>query len=245
MTIALKVCVVAAALTTGFHLANCAPMTRTGVAESSADAPSASGGNDTLARPPDQTFVFTCGDRDETFAFTVRTGPEKVSLWLPGRFGRPYLVLKQTRAASGSRYAGDDIVVWTKGDNALLDVNGEQWSNCALDRRRSIWEHAKLEGVDFRAVGNEPGWHLEIRRAASLAFVYDYGQQRVTTPAPEPEIDIGARRTVYRASTTANELAVTLEGKPCADTMSDETYETTVTVVLDGQTYRECGRSLH
>ncbi len=39
----------------------------------------------------------------------------------------------------------------------------EPYLDCTYDRRASIWEHAKLSGVDFRAVGNEPGWVLEVR----------------------------------------------------------------------------------
>ena len=58
----------------------------------------------------------------------------------------------------------------------MLEVDGETIRGCTEDRYESIWEDAKLSGVDFRAVGNEPGWVLEIRDSESIRFEYDYGQ---------------------------------------------------------------------
>lgn len=63
------------------------------------------------------------------------------------------------------------------------------------------WEEAKRRGVDFRAVGDEPGWWLEIERGERIEFVTDYGATRVYTPGPEPRIDPQARGTPYHART--------------------------------------------
>jgi membrane-bound inhibitor of C-type lysozyme len=51
---------------------------------------------------------------------------------LPARFGRSDLVLGQVRAASGAKYEGDGVVVWTKGDEALLEVDGATYPGCRL-----------------------------------------------------------------------------------------------------------------
>jgi uncharacterized lipoprotein YbaY/uncharacterized membrane protein len=103
-------------------------------------------------------------------------------------------------------------------------------------------EHARQSRVDFRAVGQEPGWHLEIREGERIRFVYAYGEQEAVTPAPEPTRS--GDRTVYRAETEAHDLTVTIVDEPCVDTMSGEAFEASVTVELDGETYRGCGRSL-
>ncbi|MDA0335458.1 MAG: MliC family protein [bacterium] len=198
-----------------------------------------------LPQPVGQTFVYECAVGDSSFIFSMKTGPGEIALWLPWRFQRPHLVLGQVRAASGARYEGGGVTVWTKGEEALVEVEGETFRGCRHNRRLSIWEHAKLSGVDFRAVGNEPGWNLEIRRQDRLTFVYDYGDQRLVTPCPDPATDAAARRSIYHAATEAHELTVTLEYGPCVDTMSDEIFETKVTVDLDGTTFRGCGRALH
>ena len=54
-----------------------------------------------------------------------------------------------------------------------------------------------------------------------------------------------ASRTVYTARHDGHTLEVVLTRGPCNDTMVDETYETAVRVVLDGQAYEGCGRALH
>lgn len=196
-------------------------------------------------RQSGQTYVFDCADGDTSFSFTIKNGPGEIALWLPRRFARPYMVLGQVRAASGSKFVDDGVMVWTKGDDAMLEIDDTTWSGCRHDRRRSIWEHAKLSGVDFRAVGNEPGWHLELRRGQHISFVYDYGQQVVRTPWAAPTVDTAAGQTIYHVETGAHRLKLTLEAGPCADTMSDETFETRVTVDLDGTLYAGCGRALH
>lgn len=80
-----------------------------------------------------QTYVYECADGE--FDFTTRTGPGELALWLPARFGRPYLVLSQVRAASGAKYREGDVVVWTKGAEALLEVGDEVYTGCKEDRR--------------------------------------------------------------------------------------------------------------
>ncbi len=42
-----------------------------------------------------------------------------------------------------------------------------------------------------------------------------------------------------------HELVSVLAVRRCQDTMSGESFETTVTVVLDGKELRRCGRALH
>jgi hypothetical protein len=42
-----------------------------------------------------------------------------------------------------------------------------------------------------------------------------------------------------------HQAVIRIEGRACGDTMSDETFESTVTVTLDGKKYRGCGRALH
>lgn len=81
-----------------------------------------------------ETFVFACNTQGDGFRFKTRSGPGETALWLPDRLGGRYLVLGQTRAASGARYEGDGVVFWNKGDSALLQVDGQIYADCALDR---------------------------------------------------------------------------------------------------------------
>ena len=202
-----------------------------------------------LPQETGQTQVFVC-DADDV-QFTTRTGPGELAVWLPPRFGRPYLVLGQVRAASGAKYQDGPVTVWTKGaDDALLEVDGETFTDCVNDPQRAVWEDAKLSGWDFRAVGQEPGWELRMRRDLETAvgqrarFVYGYGQQEATLVPTDQQTE--GRQTVFSgASTDGRPFTLTLDGRPCTDTMSGEAYETTVAVTFDGETFRGCGQALH
>ena len=83
-------------------------------------------------QPTGRTLVYSCDG--DAFAFRIRTGPGEIALWLPARFGSRYLVLGQVRAASGARYQDGDVTVWTNGDEALLEVDGETFDGCRLQR---------------------------------------------------------------------------------------------------------------
>jgi uncharacterized membrane protein len=173
--------------------------------------------------------------------FVARIQGDTAWLFLPGNT----VAATHVPAASGAKYTDGEATYWSHGDEASIEAPGFEAGECRNNRRAAIWEHAKLNGVDFRAVGNEPGWHLEIRRGRSIVFVTDYGQARYEFPAPELDEDRDRARAVYRTGDGDHELVVQLEGRRCLDTMADDEYETTVTVTLDGHEVRGCGRPLH
>ena len=106
-----------------------------------------------------------------------------------------------------------------------------------------VWEAARDRGVIFRAVGQEPGWVLEIDHSR-ITLVSNYGADEVVTPVPEPVVDAAALTTTWHALTDANDLHVESREQPCADTMSEERFSMTVTVTLNGTTHHGCGRML-
>ena len=200
---------------------------------------------DRPARPAEGalTAVYRCpGDSAEAIAFVARfEGGETAWVFLPGET----VALQRAVAASGARYTDGQTTLWTKGEEALLEWRGARHTGCRNDRRAAVWEHAKLNGVDFRAVGQEPGWHLEIRRADSLVLVSDYGTVRHSFPWTEPVGAAQARRTTYATQAGEDALRVVLTPGPCTDTMSGEEFETEVNVWLNGRQLRGCGRALH
>ena len=82
-----------------------------------------------------RTLVYDCSG----FEFVTRVGPGEMALWLPGR----YLVLSQVRSASGSKYQEGDIVFWSKGDNAMLQLGDVEYPQCRLQPERAPWADAR------------------------------------------------------------------------------------------------------
>lgn len=191
------------------------------------------------------TSVFNCSGNDRSLAFTVRTMGEKLALWLPLELGRPYLVLEQAPAASGARYEAENVMVWLHDNEATLDIDGETFKSCVRDSYASVWEHAKLGGVDFRATGNEPGWVLEIRHRTSLLLNYDYGESVIETQMTGPVDDVAARQSTFTATADGQTVTIRISAERCTDTMSGFEFESTVVVNIGERELRGCGRALH
>jgi membrane-bound inhibitor of C-type lysozyme len=191
---------------------------------------------DTASPPPPRTLVYQCADG---LRFVARTEGETASVFLPDRT----IHLRHVPAASGAKYSDGQVTLWGKGEEAVLELGDESRRACRNDRRQAVWEDAKLRGVDFRATGNEPGWYLELVEGGRSVLVTHYGEGRYEFIAPPPLIDQTAGVTTYRVSTPA--LLLVIRRQVCRDTMSDDSYETAVTVTVDGRKYRGCGRALH
>jgi membrane-bound inhibitor of C-type lysozyme/uncharacterized membrane protein len=184
--------------------------------------------------PVATTMVYDCAG----YQFVTRQGPGEVALWLPDR----YLVLSQVPAASGTKYQEGDVEFWSKGDEAMLDVAGQPFRGCQSMPHLVPWEDARRRGVDFRAVGNEPGWYLEFQQGRQLLLVADYGKTRVMAADPVEHVQ-GATR-VYLADAPAGPLRVEVVDEPCHDTMSGEAFAAQVTVSYDQHSWYGCGRPL-
>jgi uncharacterized membrane protein len=205
---------------------------------------SACAGEDALRTPstqPDQagpapsaTLVYACND----YEFVARVGTGTMTLWLEDGD----IVLPQVRSASGTLYEEGDITFWSKGNEAMLTVAGQSYQNCHLAPERVPWEDARRRGVDFRAIGNEPPWYVEIQSGRQMLFVVDYGMRRILVPDTGAR-NVGATR-VFQGASGGHNLRLEIVDEPCADSMSGETFPARVTATLDGTTYQGCGQDL-
>jgi putative lipoprotein len=184
-----------------------------------------------------RTFVFACPDGPE---IVVRVDGERAAVFAPGM---TYL-LPHVPAASGARYSDGTATFWSKGEEAFFELPIGSWSGCRNDRGKAVWEHAKLDGADFRAVGNEPGWVL-VMYPDRWVFETGYGETRVEVPAVPPATPPDAARTVWESEAGGHHLRIVAEPGPCRDSMADLTFETRVIVELDGVRHEGCGKPLH
>src|SRR5690606_6647315 len=150
---------------------------------------------------PGAAVSYACMAPDgEQFAFTTRRRADSVDMWLPNRFERRRLTLPVTSSDSTATvFGGENASVRIAGSDALLSVDGRDFAGCVEDRPRSIWADARLRGVNLRAVGDEPGWYLELSEGGQVRFVYDYGERETIVPAPEPAVAAASRVSLYHA----------------------------------------------
>lgn len=203
------------------------------------DSPPTTRGQTSNETPPRVIDArFTCGD----FDVRVRFESERAVLDLDGRT----LVLPQTISASGARYAEGTTVFWNKGREATFNLDGREY---ACRELFDPWRDAAARGVEFRAIGQEPGWFLEIDEAGALHLEYDYGAERIDAPAARTSDSAGT--TTYR-STSGRDVVATVEPRACADAMSGQPFPSTVIVTIaalpestdTARELRGCGRTL-
>ena len=167
---------------------------------------------------------YRCGAR----VATLRQLGDGASLAVDGRSW----ALRPEPAASGvKRVAVDDerTLLWTKGNAALLEIEGVRQPECTL---------LSEDRVQFRAVGNEPGWRLDVT-ARALVLLTDDGDTRIVAPGPLLETRAGLRH--YRADSVDGELSATVVERLCVDSMSAMPHPAAVEVSWQGQTLRGCG----
>ena len=106
----------------------------------------------------------------------------------------------------------------------------------------NVWHKAKLRGVAFRAIGQEPGWLLEITNGVEILLVTDYGETRSNMPYVEPVEYQEERLTQFVLD--AYDTIIEIRGVPCQDVMSGEEFEVSVTIKQSDRELQGCGRAL-
>src|SRR5512138_2617484 len=80
---------------------------------------------------PTRRLLYECGG---DVYFAMRIGASQATLSAPKFLGNDSIVLEQTEAASGARYAAGDTVFWSKGDVATFQFGGRTFIDCMAAR---------------------------------------------------------------------------------------------------------------
>ena len=193
----------------------------------------------TLAAKPPKAYVFECAD---DYAFSTSIEGTTAWLFLPEQT----IKLPHVFSVSGSKFSAKQTTLWVEKGEARLKIDSTTHEACINNPAKAVWAHARLNGVDFRAVGNEPSWILEIVKGESIIFADFYGKvNKYMFIRYEPTINQTERKTVFKTSNKHHSLLITIIGIPCQDKMSSEQFEFSVTVELDEKYFTGCGRALH
>ena len=155
-----------------------------------------------LALDPQPPVQFRCGEQ----AVTLRHFGELSTLQAAGRT----YTLHPVRTASGAKLVSVDderTSIWVKGDAAMLELAGVAQPECLLVGEKPL----------FRAVGNEPGWRLDVR-ADGLSLLVDNGDTHVFAPSPLVVAGDGMRS--YEAVSAGGPLTAVVFARHCVDSLS-------------------------
>lgn len=201
--------------------------------------PDAQPAPDAPAPAPEQPLVshWQCGEMRISARFD--NVADQATLSAAGR----ELLLRHAMSGSGARYA-DDLgnEFWSKGDSAQLTLAGEERRDCSLADEPSPWDEAKSRGIGFRAIGNEPGWLVEVGQgeAPALHAELDYGARKVDVEHAQPM----AHDAGFHGKTASGlKVELRIDRSACRDD-ADVKYEATAVLAVGGQEYKGCGAFL-
>ena len=215
-------------------LAACQPQAPVTQQDAATDTPAASGPFDGLA--PGERINFQC---NEVALGASASDGDAVRLSYSGQ----RLELPAIGSAAGTRYAGDqgnEMLIKDDGSGVLV-LAGEQRRDCVRSDRASPWDIAADDGVTYRAVGQEPGWLVEVTEgegdgASALTAHLDYGQRMLEV------LDLQRDGDSFSGSTATGEgVELAVEERECVDPMSGERFRTAASLAVDGQQYEGCG----
>lgn len=172
----------------------------------------------------------------DTLALTATFHDDRVVIEVPEQ---PSLTLPHAVSASGARYSNGTDTFWNKGREATFERRGHT-EMCR--ERREPWQEAADRGVDFRAIGQEPGWFLEIDNEKQIRVVYDYAEHQLVAPVISPATK--GNTVVYDMMVDSQRVLITIEETPCSDAMSGEAFPRSVAVTIGTRTLRGCGRDI-
>lgn len=190
------------------------------------------------ADAPAEPAFWQCGG-EGGLEFHALRSDAGMTLTLPGR-------TVELGAAGDNRYARNQIALETApaGEPPAMTVRiGLDEHRCTPKEWGGPWADAAARGAEFRAVGQEPGWAVEVVPDGELTAVLDYGETRLTLPAPEvTPLDGGARG--YQAERDGVVVQVVIEPLICFDVMSGQVYPETVALAYAGRRYTGCGMGI-
>ena len=191
-----------------------------------------------------QTYFYVCEGEDKSIVITIdgdrgHLFSDQLSEALTREPG------SNTFSGSDTRYRPDNPPGLAPGQSAEIVIRGVRHANCKNNPGVAVWEAAKLRGVDYRALGQEPPWQLEIRVGEGFLLVTDYGENRLEFPYAEAAVNQAQRTTHYVSRLDGNSIHITIRGEDCSDIMSGETFSSRVEVSWQGKTLFGCGRALH
>jgi len=166
-------------------------------------------------------------------------GGEEAALTLPDRD----LVLRRVDATAFPRFAaGGEEFAMGEGSAASLQLEGGERISCTGTGERSPWGAARGRGILFRAVGNEPGWWVEVEgtQPPTIRIYLDHG----TVERVFPQAITLANRSGFRAGGETGGIELLIVPAPCMDPMSGVRFPSSVMAILEEGELNACGRFL-
>ena len=151
-------------------------------------------------------------------------------------FGR--ISPSQVKTYSNGCVACSDTQVLSYTEQACPEEDLKNNSNKS-EANKADSDAIKLSSVSYRAVGQEPGWLLEIIHGKYFYISSNYGELVKTYPYVEPTIDFEKGTKIYQVD---KGIVIKLTDKTCTDSMSGDVYSTSVSMKFNSRHLKGCAK---
>ncbi|MDP0562617.1 MAG: hypothetical protein QS721_09980 [Candidatus Endonucleobacter sp. (ex Gigantidas childressi)] len=162
--------------------------------------------------------------------------------WLLFPEGAKRLVPK--KISTGTLYSNGEYNFWITREQATLEVLDQPILQCRNNQNKAVWEESRLRGADFRAVGHNPDWYLELSLEGNTVFVGDAGSTRILFKTSIPVVDAEKKTSTYQMNNGNSKITIVIKGESCVVPTTGELFDTKVTLYLEGKQMNGCGRAL-
>lgn len=133
------------------------------------------------------------------------------------------------------RFSAAEVNQLTQRADAALRIDRKDLSPKANEMRR--------QGASHWAVGNEPGWWLAVIPHKKIIYTGNYGENVIEFPAADPQKGDNDA-TIFTTKSGTHTLTAKFDNVVCTDD-ADKKHPFTVTLTVDGKTFRGCGEPLY
>lgn len=102
----------------------------------------------------------------------------------------------------------------------------------------------KLPDSNWLAVGNEPGWRIELKEDGVFSYLGDYGETQFTAASGKVKLLPNDVRE-WQVKHDGKSLTLRLTNTACQDDMAGTAYPMTAELMIDGKRLRGCGRPVN
>ena len=182
-----------------------------------------------FAAGPDARYLAVFHRDDHTATLLTADGPRQ---------------LQATPAASGARYEGQGCMLWTKGEDITLEIDGQPVPETRVTGRQAVLERHWRDGVLLLATGQEPDWFLTVGADGAELIIGGYDERHeLATGVPDLPAGLVPSGT-WTLGTAPDTATLTIEANPCADTMSGAPYPATARLEFGGRSFDGCALGL-
>ncbi len=136
---------------------------------------------------------------------------------------------------------------WVSHRIALIRALGGHWMDEELQHNRGqVKSHpstprqqARQSGALIRAIGQEPGWVVEVLPASTL-LVTDYGQNRQEFPESVVTQATDGKSIRYQINGHPQQIELLVTKTACQDSMSGEHFPAQASLIINDQNFNGC-----